>query len=163
MQTPQLGSSPISDSRTPPGMGPMGGCFVEIPKFGSSICTATLWWLDHTFGFWKAIVASLFLIFSLFLGEYQCVLLIFRGGDHNIHPKKSQIHLKIYLVVLLSPNLFFVGFGCLLAGSSGSGCPMRSREASPLVRRPNDHQDWWKNHEESMIWKMIEICQAIIK
>lgn len=33
----------------------------------------------------------------------------------------------------------------MFGGSSGSGCPMRSREASPLVRRPIE-----TNHDEKI-------------
>ena len=44
----------------------------------------------------------------------------------------------------------------LLGGSSGSGCPMRSREASPLVRWPNmekDEKRWETYGKYGNIWK----------
>ena len=61
----------------------------------------------------------------------------------------------------------------MLRGSSGSGCPMRSREASPLVRRPNDHdekireaygkhmENIWKTYGKHMenIWKIWDVME----
>ena len=60
----------------------------------------------------------------------------------------------IFLILLLD-----IPQSLMLRGSSGSGCPMRSREASPLVRRPNDHDEkiretYGKHMEKSgMLWK----------